>query len=135
MTSLDYAELARGYGQEETDELVRIAYVEGGDYLPEAVALAREELQRRGVAAATLAERIEVVREERAARQKVAEKPLGPGVKAVCFLFPAAVGGICAMWHARMGKARAARQALAFTGLGFLARTALLAAYIWTRTY
>src|SRR5262249_29183802 len=133
MTSFDSAALARRYAQEETDELVRIAYVESDEYLPEAVALAREELGRRGVAA-TLAQRVEVVREDKAARQNLADEPLDGGTKTFCFVLPSLVGAIIALVQDNRGRQRASRQAWAWTGLGFLMRTALVVGVIVIET-
>jgi len=129
MTSFDPTELAHRYAREETEELIRIAFVRSSEYVAEAVAVAREELRRRGVEGGS-DDRITVVREEEAERQKVADEPLDLGVKIVCFLLPSAVGAICALSHSNQGKTRAAADAWTCTGLGFLVRTALLIGFI-----
>ncbi len=125
MSSFDAAAAARRYAEEETDELIRIAFLESREYLPAAVALAREELKRRGVEGGADT-RVEVAREAHAVQEKVADAPLAGGLKVVCFVLPLAVGVIIALVHDNRGKKRASRQAWACTGWGWLARTTLI---------
>jgi hypothetical protein len=129
VTSFDPAELARRYAEQETDELLRIGYAQSDEYLPEAVALARAELRRRGVEGEA-DERVAVAREDEAARRQLAEEPLDFGVKVVCFVMPFIVGWICSRQYAEQGKRRAAEQAWACTLAGWVTRTALIIAAV-----
>src|SRR5262245_2128931 len=125
MSSFDAAEAAKRYAQQETEELIRIAFVESDGYLPEAVALAKEELQRRGVDSGVDA-RVEAVRQEEVVRQKEADMRLSLTLKILCVVLPIIVGAIVAVHQKGRGKGRASRQAWAFTGCGFLLRTAIV---------
>lgn len=121
MSSFNSTEAMRRNAERETDELIRVAYFQSDEYLPEAVALAKEELRRRGVEGIA-DERVEVVREEEAAK----EKPLALSLKIVCFVLPLIVGIIVALRQNDRGKKLASKQAWISTALGWLTRTAII---------
>ena len=116
------------YAVEETDELVRIAYVQRDNYVPEAVAIAKEELARRGIASGQdeqVAVSVQAIEKEDAVRRDIANQPLGIGYKIVCFIFADIVAIVIAVLHYQSGKRRAAREAWKWIGFGWIFRLAI----------
>ena len=83
------AKLKQTYGKMETEDLIRIAFVDHEDYKPEAVSLATTELKKRGISKqeVTLTAK-RVFQERKDAEEKVATKPLSAKEKVLFVVFP-----------------------------------------------
>lgn len=107
--------------------LVKIAYGSKVEYLPEAVALAREELNNRGVAESDGVVISTIATEQSEPLQK--DQDLAPALKALCFILTPIPSLLIAGWQLASGRRRAAKQALAWTLYGLLTWMALVVAF------
>ena len=86
---MDVEELKKKYQEFETEELIRIAYVDTEDYQPEAVEIAKSEIKKRGISSDELQILIAKISEKLQKDAKlVIEKPLTVGWKIFCLIFP-----------------------------------------------
>ncbi len=103
------------YENKETEDLVRIAFLNDDDFRSEAVELARSELASRGIHSAddtAVEQERSVLSAETAQAEDLAHQPLGPGLKIVCLIFAGfAVAVIIAVSKRAAGKIRASNQA------------------------
>jgi hypothetical protein len=85
-----FSNLKKVYGEMETEELIRIAFVDHADYKPEAVSIAMAELKKRGISkgqeVTLTANRI--LQERQDAEEKDAMKPLSAKEKVLFVVFP-----------------------------------------------
>ena len=122
----ELSELKERYRRAATEDLLRVIH-SSQDYRPEAVELAREvlvtrDLSQEGITVDAVVSQLE---EESAAKQQLAEEPLGVGLKIVCFLFCGLPGILFATYQGATGRSQRAREAWSWVGYGWLARAML----------
>jgi hypothetical protein len=124
------------YSAEDDDELVRIAYVDSDNFVPEAITLAKEELARRGVYQEN-DERVNLskqrLQKQAENKKRLANEPLSLPLKLICFLLADVVAIIIALTKSQSGKKRASREAWKFIAYGWLFRIALSVFVAWFR--
>ena len=128
MADFDADAARERYAEEETEELVKIAYLNTDRYVVDAVALAKAELARRGIKGyedQRVENSVRTIQQEYEARRKVENLSLGAGYKVVCFIFADIIAAIIAIVHYQSGKRRAAREAWKWIGYGWLFRVAI----------
>jgi len=131
--AFDAESAALRFKDAETEELVRIVFVDHQTYLADAVALARSELNRRGIEeqsdpAAVVA--LSNVYSEIAAREDVANLPANPIWLVVCFILADIVAIVTALIYSVNGRKRAAMQTWKALGYGWLARIVLVIVFM-----
>lgn len=113
MTNFDPTVAQYAFAEKETDELIRIAFLEP-DFVPAAVGLARKELARRGIPD-PVHERVKdlesrIVLQQRE-KERLATEALHIGWKIYCFLLADVIALIVALVKFASGKnARAGRR-------------------------
>ncbi len=133
MMDKDRAELRQRYKELDAKALVRIVYAEPGDYRPEAVAVASEELVRRGIRADSDEQLQEYVRKAKRQRQEFEEQPLPVWLKVICFVFCGVPGIAIAIHQSTRRGERRGREAWAWVGYGWLCRVGIGAARLLGR--
>ena len=120
------ADLTRVYGSMETEELIRLAFVDHADYKPEAVSIALAELKKRGISKeqeVTLTVN-RILQERQDTGKKVAMKPLSMKAKVLFAVFPV-IGLYYSIFIPKSWKQRN-KQAFKFHMVGFGAWTLFL---------
>ena len=132
--AFDIEAARRRYADAEMDELVKVAFVRSEDYVETAVALARAELERRGLSGsdhpvATAA--AEAVASRGKAEEQASRQPANRIWLVICFLFADLVAVLSALLYSAKGRHVAANQVWKAFGLGWLFRFALIAFYTY----
>lgn len=121
----DLPAIRRRFAQLEDDELLRVAHADDSEYIAEVVALAREELERRGVDYAEPERKAEVAQalvREREYKRTHDDKPLGWFGRIGCAIAGIIVSLIVAAVLMSNGRRRAAQDAIAACVLGMLGK-------------
>lgn len=121
----DLPAIRNRFAQLEDDELLRIAHAAESEYIVEVVALAREELEHRGVDFAEPALKAEVAQalvREREYKRTHDDKPLGWLGRIGCAIAGIIVSLIVAAVMMSNGRRRAAQDAIGACVLGMLAK-------------
>lgn len=113
------------YARETTERLVRIAFLEADDYVAEAVALAREELRRRGIDDHDH-EEVQAEVEVRTREVEAGGVPLEFWLKIVCAVEAGFISIMIGVHYHQQGRRRAARDAWHFIAYGWATRVGLL---------
>ena len=120
------------YEGKETEELIGIAFVDNDDYREEAIELAREVLEGRGIDSETH-DQVQHVRRVVAKAEALAPvkggEPLPPAVKALCLVMPV-VGAVIAITKRISGNKRASLDAWGMVFYGVM--VGLVVRLIWT---
>lgn len=119
----------RRFAESSDEELVRIAYVDGDSYVPEALVLAKEELRLRGIdgashPAAVAARR--VVEATKLEAKAKSELPANGIILLLSFVFADLIAIVAAILYSTNGRARAATAVWKAFALGWLARIVLV---------
>lgn len=125
----DLPAIRRRFAQLEDGELLRVAHADESEYIVEVVALAREELERRGVDYAEPERKAEVARalvREREHKRTHDDKPLGWFGRIGCAVAGIIVSLIVAAVMMSNGRSRAAQDAIAACVLGMLAKLLII---------
>ena len=93
-------------------------FFERGDYRPEAILVAEEELQRRGLEESELAEMKTRISEEIAQRKKIAEEPLESEWRIFCAIFPGLITVMISGAYREKGYVRKQQEAWMYTLIG-----------------
>ncbi len=109
------------------DELIQIAYTKSENYLPEAVAIAREELARRGFAHVPEAALVERGQQFEAEQRAIKDIPLAMGWKLVMAVGPWLICLIAYFVLSTTGRRRAASDAGWWIVYGVMVKTVLIA--------
>lgn len=114
------------YAQWSDEDLLRVVNAPQ-DYRAAAVQAAREILTQRDPTelAALTSTVVADLEQEEAAKQQVAEEPLGTLAKTMCFVFCGIPGILFAAWQESKGRSRRSREAWTWLGYGWLARIGL----------
>jgi hypothetical protein len=85
------ADLTEVYGRMETEELIRIAFVDHVDYRPEAISIVMAELKKRGISKGQTVELTanKILQKRKDAEEKYALKPLSAKEKVLFTMLPA----------------------------------------------
>ncbi|WP_311238047.1 MULTISPECIES: hypothetical protein [unclassified Xanthomonas] len=121
----------RRYEIQDSESLIRIAFLSPEGYVPAAIELAREELSNRGISDREhplVALESAELQKENAVEVEVSNAPLGVLGKAVCFIFADLLAIIISLVNFAIGKKRAGMDALAWMAFGWIPRLLLIAA-------
>ena len=125
----DLEAVRRKFAQTDDADLLRVAHADEDDYIPEVIALARAELDRRGIDHARPDVREQVrgdLADERQHRLAHEGRPLsGPG-RLGCAIAGVVIALIAAAVMMSNGRKRAAQDAIAWGVIGLLAKLALI---------
>ncbi len=119
-------ELRIQYQGWSTHDLLRVVAA-SQDYRPAAVQVAREVLATRDqveVGALTQSVRAEL-QDEGEEKQRLADEPLTPGLKAMCFILSGFPGIVFAAYQSSQGRTRRAREAWMWVLFGWVAGVGL----------
>ncbi|MBI4587556.1 MAG: hypothetical protein HY725_01845 [Candidatus Rokubacteria bacterium] len=117
----DLEELRAPYRETTIEELLRIIHIDSQNYRPDAVQVAREDLQSRDVSEATdpnVQGLLANLKEAAAFELDQADTPLGTGLKVLCFLLCGLPGMFIAVYQQNQGRKRRAREAWRWVGYG-----------------
>jgi hypothetical protein len=125
-SDLDLQGLRERYAHLSTEELLRVIHAPQ-DYRQEAIQVAKGILAQRqpqdldALTTAVIAD----LSQEQEVRHGLAEEPLGPLAKGLCFVFCGIPGIAFAAYQGSKGKARRSREAWTWVGFGWAARVGL----------
>jgi hypothetical protein len=111
---------------EKSDKDLYDILAHGQDYLPEALAAVKEELQKRNLPAEKVLQIQAAVQSQKIAEDTRAQEPLGWGLRVLIFLFCAGFPGIfLALWYDSKGYKRKATDCWITWGVSLFAHIVL----------
>ena len=102
------------------EELIQVLTVDRNSYLPEALATANEEFEKRNLPAEKISSITEVLLQKKEIDTQRANEPLDVAIKVVTFIFPLFVTLILSAFYKSGGYDRKARELAVWTIYGFI---------------
>lgn len=102
------------------EELIQVLTVDRDSYLPEALAAANEEFEKRNLPAEKISSITEVLLQKKEIDTQRANEPLDVAIKVVTFIFPLIVTLILSAFYKSGGYDRKGRELAAWTLYGFI---------------
>ena len=133
-TNFDTESAKEAYAEKETEDLINIAFLDNEEFLPEAINIARVELNSRGITSPDH-ELVLKARDEFGKQteedEKLSNEKLHAGWKMYCFLIGDLIAIIVAMVKWANGKKRASRDAVKMIAIGWLVKVTIGTYLLW----
>ncbi len=101
------------------EELIQVLTVDKDEYLPDALAAAKEEFEKRDLRVEKISVITKDIAQKKEIENKKANEPLDIVAKALTFLFPVIITLVLSLYYRSSGYDRKARELVIWTLLGF----------------